>query len=152
VTEYLHDVVGCRTLFATHYHELTELTQTLKCAANWNVAVHEEGDQIVFLHKIVPGAADKSYGIHVARLAGVPPSVVERARVVLDTLEADHLDDRGRPKVPDRPTRRTRQKQLALFGGEHHPLLDEIRELNLDQMTPLAALQELQRLREKLST
>ena len=100
----------------------------------------------------MPGAADKSYGIHVARLAGVPASVVERARVVLDTLEADHLDDRGRPRIPDRPTRRTKQRQLALFSGEHHPLLDEIRDLNLDHMTPLAALQELQRLREKLSS
>ena len=70
VTEYLHDEIGCRTLFATHYHELTELTQTLKQARNWNVAVHEHNEQIIFLHKIVEGTADKSYGIHVARLAG----------------------------------------------------------------------------------
>jgi DNA mismatch repair protein MutS len=150
VTEYLHDCIGCRTLFATHYHELTELTQTLAAAANWNVAVREVADGIVFLHKIVEGPADKSYGIHVARLAGVPPTVVERARVILETLEAEHLDESGRPKVPPRQTRRTKDRQLALFGSQHHPLLDELRELNLDQMTPLEALERLHGLRKKL--
>jgi DNA mismatch repair protein MutS len=151
VTEYLHDVVGCRTLFATHYHELTELTQTLQSAANWNVAVRETDEQIIFLHKIVPGAADKSYGIHVARLAGVPREVIERASVILDALEAEHLDEAGRPKIPERRTRRSSEKQLSLFGGERHPLLEEIRGLNLDEMTPIAALQELHRLRTALA-
>jgi DNA mismatch repair protein MutS len=152
VTEYLHDCVGCRTLFATHYHELTELTQTLPAASNWNVAVREHADGIVFLHKIVAGPADKSYGIHVARLAGVPPTVVERARVILETLEAEHLDEAGRPKVPPRQTRRTPNRQLSLFGPQHHPLLDELRELNLDQMTPLEALERLHGLRKKLDS
>jgi DNA mismatch repair protein MutS len=152
VTEYLHDVVGCRTLFATHYHELTELTQTLTAAANWNVAVRETDEDVIFLHKIVPGAADKSYGIHVARLAGVPRDVIERARVILDTLEAEHLDDAGRPKIPERRTRKSSTKQLSLFGGDRHPLLDEIRGLNLDEMTPIAALQELHRLRKALAS
>jgi len=105
ITEHLHDVVGCRTLFATHYHELTELTQTLTAAANWNVAVREEADDVIFLHKIVEGAADKSYGIHVARLAGVPRGVIERAGTILASLEAEHLDESGRPKVPERRTR-----------------------------------------------
>ncbi|MEX2288267.1 MAG: DNA mismatch repair protein MutS, partial [Planctomycetaceae bacterium] len=146
VTEYLHDVVGARTLFATHYHELTELTKTLKHAANWNVAVREDEDDVVFLHKIVPGAADKSYGIHVARLAGVPADVIDRAGVILDTLEAQHLDDSGRPKVPARTTHRSQRRQLSLFGPNQHPLLAEIRELDLDRMTPLAALEKLQRL------
>ncbi len=149
VTEYLHDVVDCRTLFATHYHELTELTQTLPKSCNWNVSVREQNDEIVFLHRIVEGAADKSYGIHVARLAGVPSGVIERARIVLETLEADHLDELGRPKVPSRQTR-SRQQQLPLFGPEPHPLLDEIRGLDLDQMTPLAALEELHKMRERL--
>ena len=150
VTEYLHDEIGCRTLFATHYHELTELTQTLQGASNWNVSVREDADDVIFLHKIVEGPADKSYGIHVARLAGVPPDVVGRARVILDTLETDHLDEAGRPKVPDRSARTSDRRQLSLFAPKDHPLLDEIRRLDLNQMTPLAALEELHRFREEL--
>lgn len=150
VTEYLHDELKSRTLFATHYHELTELTSTLKHASNWNVAVHEQGDGIIFLHRIVEGSADKSYGIHVARLAGVPREVIDRAAVILDTLEDDHLDDSGKPKVPQRQTRKSGQRQLALFEIEEHPVVDEIRQLRIEEMTPLAALEELNRLREKL--
>jgi len=150
VTEHLHDVTRCRTLFATHYHELTELTQTLAHAANWNVAVREQADEVVFLHRIVEGSADKSYGIHVARLAGVPSQVIERARTILSTLEEDHLDAEGRPKVPARRTKQHDQAQLSLFGPETHPLLDEIRELDLDDMTPLAALEKLHQMREGL--
>ncbi len=151
VTEHLHDVIGCRTLFATHYHELTDLTQTLSGARNWNVAVREQDEGIVFLHRIVEGAADKSYGIHVARLAGLPPSVVERASVILRTLEQEHLDESGRTHIPPRPKWQGQERQLGLFGPESHPLLDEIRELDLERMTPLDALTELHRLREKLS-
>jgi DNA mismatch repair protein MutS len=151
VTEHLHDVVGCRTLFATHYHELTELTQTLSAASNWNVAVREDADDVIFLHQIVPGAADKSYGIHVARLAGVPREVVERARVILESLEADHIDEAGRPKVPARSTRPVARKQLNLFNADAHPVLDALRELDLDRMTPLAALEKLHALRDGLS-
>ncbi len=150
VTEHLHDVIGCRTLFATHYHELTELTQTLPAASNWNVAVREDADDVIFLHQIVAGAADKSYGIHVARLAGVPRQVVERARVILESLESDHVDEKGRPKVPARATRPSARQQLTLFEPPPHPLLEEIRELDLDQMTPLAALEKLHALRDGL--
>lgn len=150
VTEYLHDEIRCRTMFATHYHELTELTSTLTEASNWNVAVREQDEGIIFLHKIVEGAADKSYGIHVARLAGVPASVIERARVILDTLEADHLDDQGRPKVPAREKPKKTNRQLSLFGPEHHPVLDHLREIDLDELTPAAALEELNRLRKQL--
>lgn len=147
VTEYLHDVVRCRTLFATHYHELTDLTQTLADAANWNVAVREDRGDITFLHKIVPGATNKSYGLHVAKLAGVPRVVVERARAVLESLENEHVDPEGRPKVPHRRTRND-DRQLSLFD-ESHPVVDRLRELDLDDMTPLSALQELHRLREQ---
>ncbi len=150
VTEFLHDVIGCRTLFATHYHELTELTATLKQARNWNVAVREDDDGIVFLHKIVEGAADKSYGIHVARLAGIPIQVVERARVILETLETDHVDKNGLPKVPPRRTDGKRDRQLALFKVVEHPLLDKLRELNPERMTPLEALETLHRMRGEL--
>ena len=150
ITEHLHDRVECRTLFATHYHELTELTSTLSGAVNLNVAVHEHDDDVVFLHKIVDGSADKSYGIHVARLAGVPGDVIARARVILKTLEADHLDDQGHPRVPSRPTGPTSTRQLSLFETPPHPVLDEIRGLDIDAMTPLAALEELNRIRRSL--
>ncbi|MFN0055189.1 MAG: DNA mismatch repair protein MutS [Planctomycetales bacterium] len=146
VTEFLHDAIGCRTLFATHYHELTELTQTLLQARNWNVAVREDEGGITFLHKIVEGAADKSYGIHVARLAGIPIAVVERARVILDTLEADHLDQQGKPKMPTRKS----DRQLQLFHVVEHPVLDHLRELDPDRLTPIEALQTLQKMRADL--
>jgi DNA mismatch repair protein MutS len=134
----------------THYHELTQLTQILKQCVNWNVAVREDEDDVIFLHKIVPGAADKSYGIHVAQLAGVPRAVLERARVILQTLESDHVDDAGKTRVPERQTRKKRELQLSLFESEEHPILGELRQLNVNEMTPLAALQELHRLRDQL--
>jgi DNA mismatch repair protein MutS len=150
VTEFLHDAIGCRTLFATHYHELTELTSVLKQARNWNVAVREDDDGIVFLHKIVAGAADKSYGIHVARLAGIPIQVVERAKVILETLETDHVDRNGLPKVPPRRNASKSEKQLELFKVIEHPVIDRLRELNPDFMTPLEALETLHKMREEL--
>jgi DNA mismatch repair protein MutS len=149
ITEFLHDEVRCRTLFATHYHELTELPQTLKRCGNWNVAVHETGDDVIFLHKIVPGAADRSYGIHVARLAGVPRDVIERADVILDQLEADHHDSQGKAKIPPRKTRAQR-KQLQLFAPPPHPVIEDLKSLDLDQLTPLAALQQLAKMKQRL--
>lgn len=155
VTEFLHDAISCRTMFATHYHELTQLTASLKNARNWNVAVREDADNIIFLHKIVEGPADKSYGIHVARLAGVPLDVVERARAILQTLESDHLDPEGRPKVPDRPKMvrgRKRDRQLTLFAPPDHPLIDTIKGLDMNDLTPSQALETLHRWRAELAT
>ena len=100
--------------------------------------------------KIIPGAADKSYGIHVAQLAGVPRTVLDRAKVILQTLETDHIDDAGKTKVPERRTQKKREQQLSLFEPTEHPILGELRQLNVNDMTPLAALQELHRLREQL--
>src|SRR5205085_6892079 len=91
ITEHLHDVVGCRALFATHYHELAQLAETLPGLRNHNVLVREDQGTVVFLHKIAPGSADKSYGIHVAQLAGVPCEVLERAKEVLAELEGRHV-------------------------------------------------------------
>ncbi|HBL42930.1 DNA mismatch repair protein MutS [Gimesia sp.] len=151
MTEFLHDQIKARTLFATHYHELTELTQTLKQASNWNVAVHEQDGEIVFLHKIVEGSANKSYGIHVARLAGIPDQVIQRANQILSTLEKDHIDESGQTTIPPRVDKKSSHQQLSLFGNTTHPVLDEIRDLNVDEMTPLAALEELYRIREQLN-
>jgi DNA mismatch repair protein MutS len=90
ITEHLHDLTGCRTLFATHYHELTQLAETLPRLRNYNVLVREEGGEVIFLHQIAAGPADQSYGVHVAQLAGLPPTVLERARQVLAQLETQH--------------------------------------------------------------
>lgn len=145
IVEHIHDRIGCRTLFATHYHELTDLQSTLGGIRNLNVAVREWEDNVVFLHKIVPGAADKSYGIHVARLAGVPREVNERAKQILSQLESEHLDDEGRPKITARGKKRARREvQLTLFAPYDHPLLDKIRQTNIDQLTPLKALEMIQ--------
>lgn len=156
VTEFLHDAVSCRTMFATHYHELTQLTASLKNARNWNVAVREDAEDVIFLHKIVEGAADKSYGIHVARLAGIPMDVVDRARSILMTLENDSLDPQGgHPRVPDRPkmTRgRKRDRQMTLFAAPEHPLIEKIKELNLDGLSPATALETLHRWRAQLTS
>ncbi|MEO0016989.1 MAG: hypothetical protein RLZZ522_272, partial [Verrucomicrobiota bacterium] len=100
VAEHLHDEIGCRTLFATHYHELTDLANTKPAVANYNVAVREWNDEIIFLHKILPGAADKSYGIQVARLAGLPKAVVERAKSILSHLELHSVKPEAKSQGP----------------------------------------------------
>jgi DNA mismatch repair protein MutS len=123
VAEHLHDVIGCRTLFATHYHELTDLEATRSGVANFNVAVREWNDEIIFLRKILPGAADKSYGIQVARLAGLPKPVLERAKAILSHLELHSIKPEAKRRGPN--AKNTRQAtdlpaanppQLDLFG------------------------------------
>jgi DNA mismatch repair protein MutS len=113
IVEHLHNQVGAKTLFATHYHELTELARRLPRLKNFNVAVREWRDQIVFLRKIVEGGTDKSYGIHVARLAGVPKEVLERAKVILGNLEESELTPEGTVRQPRRQQDRDKLKQLA---------------------------------------
>jgi DNA mismatch repair protein MutS len=115
ITEHLHDQIGCRALFATHYHELAQLSEKLPLLRNCNVLVREWQDEIIFLHKITPGSADKSYGIHVARLAGVPTDVLERAKEVLLELEAHPVDAKER-RTPRRP-RRSLPEQPGLFDA-----------------------------------
>jgi DNA mismatch repair protein MutS len=136
VTEHLHDRLGAKTVFATHYHELTQLADELSALKNFNVGVREVGDQIVFLHRLMPGGADRSYGIEVGRLAGLPPSVISRAKAVLALLESEQLATglaKGghRPSAPD---------QLGLFSAPPHPVVEKLKELNVDGLTPLAAL------------
>lgn len=149
ITEYLHEKIGCRTLFATHYHELTQLADTLPRVVNLNVAVREWDDQVVFLHRIIRGSADKSYGIHVARLAGIPGSVNERAKDILAQLEEDHRDQFDRPTIAP-PKSNGGALQMTLFGYCDHPVLDDLKSLDLDSLTPLAALQTLEKLKNRL--
>jgi DNA mismatch repair protein MutS len=114
ITEYLHNTVGCRALFATHYHELAQLAETLAGLRNHNVLVQEDRGTVVFLHKIAPGSADKSYGIHVAQLAGVPGEVLERAKEVLAELEGRHVETKGRAALKRRVAT---EEQRGLFEG-----------------------------------
>ncbi|WP_316557080.1 DNA mismatch repair protein MutS [Methanimicrococcus hongohii] len=165
VVEYIHnkDKKGVRTLFATHYHQLTALENKLKRLKNFHIAVRETGSDLVFLRKIVPGATDKSYGIHVARLAGVPEKVNERAAEILKEIENESLaEDEGRSKK-----RAARYTQLLLFdpesdGGEErivekfieHPEIEELKsefkDLDVNNMTPMQALLKLEEVKEKL--
>ncbi len=141
IVEYLHDRIGCRTLFATHYHELTELEQTFPSVRNFNVSVREWEDRIVFLHKIVRGGADKSYGIHVARLAGVPEWVSARAEEILASLQSHHHREPVEIGLAARTAKP--QVQLTLFEMADHPLLDRIQRIDTDHVTPIGALKML---------
>ncbi|MBI4485867.1 MAG: DNA mismatch repair protein MutS, partial [Acidobacteria bacterium] len=139
-----------KTLFATHYHELTDLADATPGVVNFHVAAREWKDDIIFLRKIVPGRSDRSYGIQVARLAGLPPSVIARAREILNALERDELTRGGRPSVSGTPT--DPQKQLALFQT---PAMDDrVRErlsaVDVDRMTPIEALALLAELKRDL--
>ena len=147
VTEFLHNTIGCKTIFATHYHELTQLTEELAHARNFNVAVREAGDEIVFLHRLEPGGADRSYGIHVGQLAGLPAPVVGRAWQVLALLEAGHhVAHQAPPARPD-------AAQLGLFGpsGSPHPLLEELDRLDVNALSPLEALNRLAAWKKQLA-
>ncbi len=138
VTEHLHDRIGCKTMFATHYHELMQLPERLQHARNYNVAVRESGDTVVFLHRLQPGGTDRSYGIHVGQLAGLPSAVVSRAREILVTLEGEHR------MVPGPPPAGRDPGQLALFGETRpDPMMDELQALDVDTLTPLEALNRL---------
>jgi DNA mismatch repair protein MutS len=145
VTEFLHNGIGCKTIFATHYHELTQLTEELAHARNYNVAVREAGDEIVFLHRLEPGGADRSYGIHVGRLAGLPAPVVGRAWQVLKLLEAGHQVAHQSPPLPPDAA------QLGLFAATApHPLLQELDRLDVDALSPLEALNRLAAWKKRL--
>jgi len=148
VAEYIHNYsgLGAKTLFATHYHELVELAGVLPRVKNFNVAVTEERGKVIFLRKIVPGGVDKSYGIHVAQLAGLPKSVVHRANEVLEDLEGNNrpanMTVKGRQRKPEPAP------QLSFFG-QKPPLLEELEKLEIDSLTPLEALTRLYELQKK---
>jgi DNA mismatch repair protein MutS len=153
IVEYLHEERRGMTLFATHYHELTELAALLPRVVNRTMAVKEWQDRIVFLRRVVPGSADKSYGIQVARLAGLPPKVLERAGEVLGNLEAQEYDLAGRPRLARGkrgPGDRAGDGQMALFAAAEEVAVSRLRAADLDSMTPLQALTLLHELRETL--
>jgi DNA mismatch repair protein MutS len=146
VVEYIHNHprLRAKTLFATHYHELTELAGILSHVRNYNVAVTEEGDKVIFQHRIVPGSANRSYGIHVAQLAGIPRAVINRATEILSELE-DHYDWRERRQRVGEVA----VQQLPLFSTEPHPVVKEVRQLEIDEMSPLEAINKLYQLQRR---
>ena len=146
VIEYIHNNprLNCRTLFATHYHELTELPNILPRTINFNVAVAEQGDDIVFLHRVLPGGADQSYGVHVAQLAGMPRSVVERARELLQQLEEGSSDFSLYKPNPQ-------HQQLSFFDVPESPALGTLRSLDVDDLSPLEALTALYELKRMVA-
>ena len=147
IAEHLHDGPRCRTLFATHYHELTELSQTKPGVANWNVAVAEQSGEVVFLHRIVPGGADRSYGIHVAELAGLPKSVIDRAESILRELESGSRTVAG---AAPGGSMSDVGRQFSLFGPEDHPAIAALKSLELSTLNPANAVRALERLRAML--
>jgi len=148
VSEHLHDAVRCKTIFATHYHELTQLADSLVAVRNYNVQVREIGDQVLFLHRLQPGGADRSYGIEVGRLAGLPASVLARAKQLLRLLEAEQIVPRS-GRAPTQPASSTGD-QLALFGVMTHPVVQQLRNVEPNNMTPIQALEMLARLVDEI--
>jgi DNA mismatch repair protein MutS len=152
VAEALHDRdnKGVRTLFATHYHELTDLISTKFRVKNFNIAVKEWKDRIIFLRKLVPGGTSRSYGVQVARIAGIPEEVIERANEILSNLERGEIDDLGRPRLARSKETQNSQStsQMNLFGWHNQGLIKRIRELDISSMKPLDALVELERIKK----
>ena len=153
IAEHLHDVTGCRAIFATHYHELCELAATREGVANFNVAAKEYGDEVIFLHKLVPGGSSRSYGVAVARLAGVPPLVLARAKALLTDLESGEALPSGAP-ARMRPVDTEGRAQLDLFAAaapapapEPSATLQTLRSLEVERLTPLEALNALAQLK-----
>ena len=148
ITEHIANKIKCRTLFATHYHELTELAELFANIKNCNVAVREWMDEVVFLHKIIPGGTDKSYGIHVAKLAGVPKSILERSKEILEELEStfqkeatgEHLS-RHKTKEPDKNT---------LFVQKHKSILDKLASTDVNNLTPIEAINLLNQIKQEI--
>lgn len=152
-------LLGAKTLFATHYHELTELEGKLDNVHNYCIAVKENGDDIVFLRKIVQGGADKSYGIQVAKLAGVPDSVIERAKQIVEELSANDISDIAKNiSVDSNASKKKKAKldevdleQISLFDTvKDDDILNELKELNLGNLTPIDALNKLYELQHKI--
>jgi DNA mismatch repair protein MutS len=150
--EYIHDEkhIGARTLFATHYHQLTALTLTKEGIKNFNIAVKEWGDRIIFLRKIMKGGTNRSYGIQVARIAGVPDEVIARAREILNNLEKGEFDEVGMPKIARGRKSASKDKaQLSLFVDDNDVIIHELKSLDVLNMTPMEALRTLSLWKDK---
>jgi len=151
IVEHLHEHCRPKTVFATHYHELTELAAILPRVVNRTMAVREWEDKIVFLRRVKPGSSDKSYGLHVARLAGIPATVIERASQVLQNLEAYEYDLSGQPRLAKGVDRGDRgADQMMLFAPAEEVVGSILREVDLERLSPLAALNLLHSLKARM--
>ncbi len=152
VAEHIHDFpkLGAKTLFATHYHELTELALTKPRVKNFNFAVREWNDEVIFLRKIVPGGASRSYGIQVARLAGLPRKVIERAKEILGNMEKSELTQGGVPRLALKKGETAGGGQLNLFSAEDEWIRTELRDLSIDTMSPIEAMNKLYELKKRV--
>lgn len=158
LTEYLHEQIGARTMFATHYHELNELASLYPRIKNYKVDVKEYGDKVVFLHTVTPGTADHSYGIQVAMMAGLPVSLTDRAKRILENLESSQLTPHGEQPADPSEVRRTKRRamkadstpQITMFELKDDELREAIKKLDVNAMTPLDALKFLAKLKENL--
>ncbi|HUW18399.1 MAG TPA: DNA mismatch repair protein MutS [Sedimentisphaerales bacterium] len=148
VTEHIASRIKCRTLFATHYHELTELAELFANVKNCNVAVREWMDEVVFLHKILPGGTDKSYGIHVAKLAGVPKSILERSKEILEELESAFAREASSDRLAKHKTREPDAD--SLFVEKHKSVLDKLGSIDTNNLTPLEAINLLEQIRKEI--
>jgi DNA mismatch repair protein MutS len=149
ITEYIANKLKCRTLFATHYHELTELAELFTNVKNCNVAVREWMDEVVFLHKILPGGTDKSYGIHVAKLAGVPKPILERSKEILEELESTFQKEATGSHLSKHKTKQP-DKDL-LFIQRHKSVLEKLASTDIDNLTPIEAINLLNKIKEEIN-
>jgi len=149
ITEHIANKLKCRTLFATHYHELTELAELFTNVKNCNVAVREWADEVVFLHKILPGGTDKSYGIHVAKLAGVPKSILERSKEILEELENTFAKEATGSHLAKHKTKKTPQD--ILFVQKHKSVLDKLSSTDVNNLTPIDAINLLNKVKEEIN-
>ena len=149
VAEYMSNLetIGCKTLFATHYHELTSLEDKLDGVKNYQIAVKEKGEDIIFLRKIIPGGTDESYGIHVAKLAGAPKKVVSRANDILKTLEKKV---KIRERQEEKEMKHQVGGQLDMYNYKLADVASELDKINVDELTPIEALNTIVKMKEKL--
>jgi DNA mismatch repair protein MutS len=149
VAEHLATKVRAKTLFATHYHELTKLAERVRGVKNYHVQVKEYANQVIFLHKVAPGATEGSYGVHVARMAGLPEEVTRKADEILQKiLQNNPLDAMGELRTRDPKF----IKQLAIFRAEEHPVIHELKKLDVNTLTPLQALEILAQLKRRVDS
>jgi len=149
ITEHIANKIKCRTLFATHYHELTELAELFTNVKNCNVAVREWMDEVVFLHKILPGGTDKSYGIHVAKLAGVPKSILQRSAEILEELESTFAKEAASDRLARHKTKEPDKD--SLFVQKHKSVLEKLSSIDVNNLTPIEAINMLEEIRKELN-
>ena len=147
VVEHIAKKIGARTLFATHYHELTELEDKIDGVKNYCIAVKEKGEDVIFLRKIIRGGADESYGVHVAKLAGIPNNVTTRANEILKTLKENNFSNKSE-KEPKKAY--AMQNQFDLFNYKLGEIASDIDKININELTPIEALNTLMKLKMKL--